>query len=485
MCIVEVEGMRGYPTSCTTPATEGMVVRTSTPALQDLRRKVLELILLEHPSACLVCGKSDLCEQYRPKAEKAGRTTGCHTCNNKETCEIRELSAELGIADLPVPPFYRDAPIERTDPFMDRDLNLCILCGRCVRICKYQHGTATIDFVGRGSSTRIGEAFGRSLLEAGCRFCGSCVDVCPTGSLADRYAKWHGEPEALTQTTCVYCEAACALELGAEKGRVFTAKAVNSGLPVCVLGRFAIAPFANGTDRLRKPFVRVGTRLRETPWEAALPTAAERLKPFVGNRFAFVCDTTSTLEDRYLFKKFTAEAMRSGHYIEITPDARGISRAELPEETKAALLTGNFVDADQLGKLELLIVQDCYPTPVSERADIVLPAAIFPEVSGTCLDGTGRARPLRKAANPPGEARPEGQIVSDLARALGAEGFPSESAGSVAQEIGIGRAELWIEREEAPPAALNPRVRRTDFRGHSLEEKVRGLRELPVGAAGG
>jgi NADH dehydrogenase/NADH:ubiquinone oxidoreductase subunit G len=167
-----------------------MAVRTDTEALQNLRRNILALMMLEHPSACLVCGRRELCEQYRPDAEKAGRTTGCHTCNNKDVCEVRALSQELGFVELPVAPTYHERPVERSEPFMDRDLNLCILCGRCVRICKNHQGRAVIDFVGRGSQTHIGQAFGRSLLEAGCQFCGACVDVCPTGSLADRYAKW-------------------------------------------------------------------------------------------------------------------------------------------------------------------------------------------------------------------------------------------------------------------------------------------------------
>ena len=104
MCLVEIEGLRGFPASCTTAAVDDMVVRTNTEELKELRRGVLELILVEHPGACLLCDKQDLCEKYRPKASKAGRTTGCHTCNNNEVCDLRELSAELGITELPVPP---------------------------------------------------------------------------------------------------------------------------------------------------------------------------------------------------------------------------------------------------------------------------------------------------------------------------------------------------------------------------------------------
>jgi NAD(P)H-flavin reductase/ferredoxin len=363
---------------------------------------------------------------------------------------------------------------------MDRDLNLCILCGRCVRICKHQHNKAVIDFVGRGGETRIGQAFGRSLLEAGCQFCGSCVDVCPTGSLADRYAKWHGRPEALTETTCIFCKDSCALALGAGNEKLIAAQAVNEDIPVCVLGRFAIPEFLNGNDRLGVPQVRVGDVLRQTEWKEALQTTATRLKGFVGDGFAMVCETTSTLEDRHIFKKFTNKVMKSTNYIEIEPDARGISRSSLPKETKAVLLTGYFVDPASLEELELVIVQDCYPSAVSERADIVLPAAVFAEVDGTILDGSGQRRPLRKACEPPGQAKAEWWIICRLAKAMGAKGFEYESAGAIAREMEISDAKLWAERRDAPAAATNFKLRRTYFRGHCIDEKVCGLRKLPV-----
>lgn len=481
MCVVEVDGMRGFPASCATPATEGMVVRTDTAQLKDLRRRILELMLLEHPSACLVCEKQDLCEKYRPKAAKAGRTTGCHTCNNKDACEVRVLADELQLTDLPVPPIYRGFQLERSDPFIDRDLNLCILCGRCVRICKAHQGRSTIDFVGRGSETRIGEAFGRSLTEAGCRFCGSCVDVCPTGSLSDRYAKWYGAAKRLTATTCTLCDTGCAITVHASaQRRAVMARAINTRVPLCVLGRFAIPEFLNGVSRLKTPQVRINKVLRAVHWPEALAQAAERLKPFVGDGFALVCDTTSTLEDRYAFEKFTREVMFSPHYIEIRPDERGVSSNGLPDSVKAAVLTGNFVDPARLAPLEVLVVQDCYPTTATERVDVSLPAAVLAEVAGTWVDGRGLMRPLRKACDGPGEAKPDWQIISELARVMGATGFDYQSAAAIKKELGAGKAGLRIRRAETPVAATDPSYRRTHFRGHALEEKVRGLAELAV-----
>jgi NADH dehydrogenase/NADH:ubiquinone oxidoreductase subunit G len=159
MCVVEIEGMRGYPSSCSTPAVDGMVVHSNTEALQELRHSVLELILLEHPASCLLCARQETCDNFRPQASKAGRTTGCHTCGSKAVCNVRSLAEELNIKQLPVPPTYRRLPLDRSDPFIDRDPNLCILCGRCVGICMEHHGVQVIDFVGRGSDTRIGTAF--------------------------------------------------------------------------------------------------------------------------------------------------------------------------------------------------------------------------------------------------------------------------------------------------------------------------------------
>ena len=483
MCIVEIDGMRGFPASCTTPVADGMVVRTTTAALQDLRRGILELILLEHPSACLVCEKQELCEQFRPAAAKAGRTTGCHTCNNKAICEVRDLADELELKDLPVPPVYRNIPLERSDPFIDRDLNLCILCGRCVRICKAHHGQSTIDFVGRGSQTRIGEAFGRSLADAGCRFCGSCIDVCPTGSLADRYGKWFGAPTRYVATTCTLCDEACGITVHTDpRTRAVMARGINTRLPLCVLGRFAIPEFLNGADRLAKPQVRVGERLRAVPWAQALAQAAERLAPFAGGGFALVCDTTSTLEDRHVFRTFTSDVMRSPHYIEIAPDARGVARAVLPAGVRAALLTGDLVDDDQLAPLELLIVQDCYPTAASARAAVVFPAAVLAEVDGTFVDAQGLMRPLRKACAGPGVARPDWQIICDLAHAMGATGLAYASASAVAADLGARGARMRLRRPAAPRAATDPAWRRTHFRGHRLEDTVRGLRELSAAA---
>ncbi|OPZ20290.1 MAG: NADP-reducing hydrogenase subunit HndC [candidate division BRC1 bacterium ADurb.BinA364] len=479
MCLVEIEGMRGYPASCSTPAQQGMVVHANSEKLADLRRRILELILLEHPSACMLCAKRDLCEQFRPGAMKSGRTSGCHTCNNKDVCEVRGLSQELRLESLPVAPFYRNLPLERSDPFIDRDLNLCILCGRCVRICKEQHGWATIDFVGRGSQTKIGEAFGRSLVEAGCRFCGSCIDVCPTGTLSDRYAKWHGDPAEETITTCAYCNEACALAIGVSRHkRAISAKAVNPAVPVCVLGRFAIPEFLNGPERIKEPQARVQQVLRPKRWIEVLAEAGERLKPYIGDGFALVFDDSIMREDRAALQAFAGGVMKSERCYEVKTPDRGAPQFAIPEGAKAVYALGPFLDPAALDGVELLIVQDCYPSPLSAKADFVLPAAVFAETEGSRLDSGGEPRPLHRACQAPGRALADWRIVRDLARAMGAEGFEFESIEALRRLYGIESGQMKIQRGSAPAPALDPALRRTHFRGHSIEDKARGLRML-------
>ena len=479
MCVVQIEGMRGYPSSCSTPVVDGMVVHSNTEALQELRHSVLELILLEHPASCLLCARQEACDSFRPIPSKAGRTTGCHTCGSKAVCNVRSLAEEFNIKQLPVPPTYRQLPLDRSDPFIDRDPNLCILCGRCVGICREHHGVQIIDFVGRGSDTRIGTAFGRPLTEVNCRFCGSCIDVCPTGSLADRYAKWFGKPRESVETSCMLCEAACAIRVGASgQGSMVTAISVDPGIPICLLGRFGIPELLASNSRLTVPKMRVGEVLREVTWEQAIAEAAARLAAFVGDQFALVCDITSTLEDRQVFERFTREVMKSPHYIEIQPSDRGVSQAPLPAGVKAALLTGAFVADDALDTLDVLVVQDIYPTAASERADVVLPVAAFTEVDGSWLDGSGIRRPLHKACKAPGRARPEWQITAELGRAMDAADFEFEDVLAIGERIDVPMAGIWVDRDTAPAAALNPAMRRTHFRGHCLADKIRGLQDL-------
>jgi len=130
LCVVEIAGMRGYPLACSTIVQPGMKVLTDTVALREMRKQILELILSEHPSSCLICSEKERCRENQYTIRKSGVTTGCRYCQNDGQCELQNLVDRLGVTEIRYPICYRGYEAEHDDPFFDRDYNVCILCGR-------------------------------------------------------------------------------------------------------------------------------------------------------------------------------------------------------------------------------------------------------------------------------------------------------------------------------------------------------------------
>ncbi len=308
LCIVEIEKMRGLPVACATPAADGMVVKTKTPQLQEFRRGVLELMLSEHPNVCLTCDRKVRCGPYNICLRNASVTERCVLCPKNKRCELQQVVDYIGIEELKLPYTYKDAPSHHTDPFFDRDYNLCILCGRCVRVCQEIRGNGAIAFTQRGSQTQVATAFGRSLQDAGCQFCGACVDVCPTGALVERSVRYLGAPDREVLTTCPYCGVGCQLELEVKDGKVISAhpqmeNEVNRG-QACVKGRFGIAEFVHHPDRLTAPLVRKDGELVPVSWKEALSLVAGKLSSYQPDEVAVISSAKTTNEDNYVAQKF-------------------------------------------------------------------------------------------------------------------------------------------------------------------------------------
>jgi formate dehydrogenase beta subunit len=208
LCVVEIENMRGLPTACTTPAAEGMVVTTNTERLQELRRAFLQLILTEHPNACLTCHRRERCGPYDICLRNVAVTERCVSCPNNGQCELQYLVDYIGMRDISLPYRYKELPVDYSrEPLIKRDYNLCILCGRCVQMCADVRGIGAVSFINRGFETVVGSAYDRPLQDSGCRFCGACIEVCPTGALMDTGSEYlpDGDPES----TAVPCRYAC------------------------------------------------------------------------------------------------------------------------------------------------------------------------------------------------------------------------------------------------------------------------------------
>ena len=317
MCIVQVEGMRGFPTACTTPVEEGMIIRTHTAQVQAERMEILQLILSEHTSSCLICDEKEECKQFMGTIRKAGVITGCRYCPNDGQCELQDLVEKMGVKEIAYPIYYRNLRVEKEDPFYDRDYNLCILCGRCIRMCQEIRTANTLAFKQRGRSTVIGPAYDRTHLDAGCEFCGACVSVCPTGALSEKVKKWDGKPEREQVTTCAFCGVGCQIRLLIKGDKVIGSLAdddpvVNHG-QLCVKGRFAVAETVNHYSRLKKPYRQEGGRGVEMSWEEAIQQAAEKLSDCPPQHFGMLISPNCTNEDLYVAQKFVRAAVGSNH----------------------------------------------------------------------------------------------------------------------------------------------------------------------------
>ena len=320
LCVVKVDNMRGFPPACTTPATDSMIISSEDEEVMKLRRNVLRLILIEHPHSCIVCNVKDECEKLRGGPVKAGRITGCSMCPNRLTCEIREVCEYLDMEDMVIPMEYKNLPLERFDPFFDRDYNLCILCGRCVRMCQLVRGVGAIAFTKRSHETKVGTIFGRTHLEGACRFCGACIDVCPTGALSPKGSKWHGKPDATFESICTFCSMNCAMVYEKKWDRVMAAVPDRtkgySRAYACVYGRFCIPAFLNGAGRLNYPLIRKGGRLTPVSWDDAYSFIASSLQRFAPEEIGFLVSPYLTNESAYLTSRLARDVLKT-HNIDI------------------------------------------------------------------------------------------------------------------------------------------------------------------------
>ncbi len=289
LCLVEIEGMKGPVIACTTKVKEGMVVRTETDEIREIRKFVIDLIVSMHPLDCMTC-------------TKAG---GCRLQDYAYSFEIKESSftrKRFGFSP------------DEGNPFIKRDPDYCILCGRCVRICKAQ-GTNVLGFMGRGVGSKVTTAADKPLQESGCTFCGSCIDVCPVNAIleADRWRKGREWDYERTDSVCLLCGGACDIRVSRMDGTIVK---INAGAPegsmecyICAYGRFSYDALQSH-GRIRTPMLRIDGELREVSWDEALSHVAGLLKG-AGKDIGFITTGSILNEDALAIKEFAGKVIKT------------------------------------------------------------------------------------------------------------------------------------------------------------------------------
>jgi formate dehydrogenase major subunit len=291
LCLVEIDGMRGTPASCTTPVAEGMTVHTQTPRLEKLRRGVMELYISDHPLDCL-------------------------TCSANNDCELQDQAAAVGLRDVRYGyegANHLEAPVDVSNPYFDFDPAKCIACSRCVRACDEVQGTLALTIDGRGFASKVSAGLASdSFLSSECVSCGACVQACPTASLQEKTVKAIGKPERSVVTTCGYCGVGCTFRAemrGEQLVRMVPWKQgkANRGHS-CVKGRFAWG-YAQHQERILKPMIRetIDQPWREVSWDEALGYAAARLNTvrdtYGRNALGGITSSRCTNEETFLVQK--------------------------------------------------------------------------------------------------------------------------------------------------------------------------------------
>jgi formate dehydrogenase major subunit len=299
LCLVEIEGRRGYPASCTTPVDEGMKVRTQTPKLADIRRGTMELYISDHPLDCL-------------------------TCSANGDCELQDMAGAVGLREVRYGyegENHLKAEKDTSNPYFTFDPSKCIVCSRCVRACEETQGTFALTIQGRGFESKVASGI-ENFIDSECVSCGACVQACPTATLMEKTVIQHGIPEHSVTTTCAYCGVGCSFNAemkGEEVIRMVPNKdgGANHGHS-CVKGRFAWG-YATHKDRITTPMIRKSIKepWQEVSWDEAIGYAASeltRIKAKYGtDAIGAITSSRCTNEEVYVVQKLVRAVFGSNN----------------------------------------------------------------------------------------------------------------------------------------------------------------------------
>lgn len=299
LCLVEIEGRRGYPASCTTPVGDGLKVHTQTPKLADIRRGVMELYISDHPLDCLTCAANG-------------------------DCELQDMAGAVGLREVRYGydgANHLNAEKDTSNPYFTFDPSKCIVCSRCVRACEETQGTFALTIQGRGFGSKVAAGI-ENFMDSECVSCGACVQACPTATLMENSVIQHGVPEHSVTTTCAYCGVGCSFNAemkGEEVIRMVPNKdgGANHGHS-CVKGRFAWG-YATHNDRITTPMIRKSIQdpWQQVSWEEAISYAASEIKriqtQYGKDSVGAITSSRCTNEEVYVVQKLVRAVFGTNH----------------------------------------------------------------------------------------------------------------------------------------------------------------------------
>jgi formate dehydrogenase major subunit len=296
MCLVEVEGRKGYPASCTTPIEAGMKIHTQTEALAQLRRNVMELYISDHPLDCL-------------------------TCSANGDCELQDMAGAVGLREVRYGfegENHLDAGVDSSNPYFQFDASKCIVCSRCVRACDEVQGTFALTIQGRGFESKVSAGISEDFLDSECVSCGACVQACPTATLMEKNIVDHGQPERSVKTTCAYCGVGCSFVAEMRGDQVVRMTPDKDGQAnhghSCVKGRFAWG-YSTHRDRVLDPLIRdsIDKPWRKVSWDEAIQYTAKRFKEIQAEHgrksIGGITSSRCTNEEVFVVQKLVRAAM--------------------------------------------------------------------------------------------------------------------------------------------------------------------------------
>ncbi len=312
LCLVEIEGRKGTPASCTTPVAPGLKVKTETPRLNQLRKGVMELYISDHPLDCLTCAANGDCELQGMAGAVGLREVRYGYAGDNHIAPCRTS----GDAN------FRYKPKDETNPYFTYDPSKCIVCNRCVRACEEVQGTFALTIEGRGFDSRVSAGMDEGFLNSECVSCGACVQACPTATLTEKSVIQKGQPEHSVVTTCAYCGVGCSFKAemkGDDVIRMVPYKdgGANEGHS-CVKGRFAWG-YATHKDRKTKPMIRerITDAWREVSWDEAIQYTARRFKEIQAKHgrtsIGGITSSRCTNEEVYVVQKMIRAAFKNNN----------------------------------------------------------------------------------------------------------------------------------------------------------------------------